>query len=69
MAHNREESIMTFTVKIKCDNATFEEWEGEVARLLREIAGRLDHLDGRQSRIRYALHDINGNLVGDWKYR
>lgn len=60
-----------FTVKISCANAAFDEWQTECARLLREIATRLDQCDGRNDgrKVQYRIHDINGNLVGSWSHR
>lgn len=55
---------MKFTLEIDCDNAAFQENDGdqyvEVARILREAADRIEN--GRDS---IALIDLNGNRVGD----
>ncbi len=51
---------MAFSITIKTDNAAFEGDAGpEVARILREIAGRIENGDTR-----VPCRDINGNLVG-----
>ncbi len=54
-----------FTLKIKTDNAAFED-EGannEIARILRALAKRLE--DGQDDR--GLLNDLNGNHVGEWR--
>lgn len=52
-----------FTLKIETDNAAFEDLSGETARILRDIAKKLDdgQTDGKGK-------DINGNTVGDWGF-
>lgn len=55
--------MATFTVKISCDNAAFDECrEQEIARILGAIAERItrEGLTGYYETIR----DINGNDVG-----
>lgn len=54
---------MTLTLTIDCDNAAFEDC-GEVARILRELAERVD---GREAHDmdEIILRDVNGNRVGD----
>jgi hypothetical protein len=55
-----------FTVKIKTDNATFEnDVTAEVARILRELA---DRMTGASPDEDYPLRDINGNKVGEAKF-
>ena len=54
---------MTFTVKIKCDNAAFDPPEVEVAHLLREAANRIENGDCHGG-----LVDSNGNHVGEYKF-
>lgn len=62
---------MTFTVKIKCDNAAFYNEDNEpsagheVARILRHLADDLEESDIRGERWR--LMDANGNHAGDAK--
>lgn len=51
-----------FTLKIKTDNAAFEDAEAEVARILAEVAHNL-----RVGIVRDSLHDINGNKVGEYR--
>jgi len=56
---------MKLTITIEMDNAAFDPPELEVARILRDVAQRLD--DGqRLSPDDWfpALRDVNGNLVG-----
>jgi len=58
---------MTLTIKINCDNAAFDDNEaGEIARILRDLANRIDGYGavGGMDRI---LHDINGNRCGTAK--
>jgi hypothetical protein len=52
-----------FTLKIETDNAAFEDGSFEVARILREVAKRLDRgeTDGR-------VQDVNGHTVGDFGF-
>lgn len=54
-----------FTLTIKTDNAAFDEGDKglEVARILRELANRLE----TQSQTSGTLRDANGNTVGTWK--
>jgi hypothetical protein len=54
---------MDFTVNINMDNAAFDEPDEELARILKELASKLESsgiwADG------IALRDINGNKVGN----
>lgn len=52
---------MTFRVEIETDNAAFGDEKGELARILRRLADRLD--DGAD---RGRCFDLNGNVVGRW---
>jgi hypothetical protein len=53
---------MTFTLEINCNNAAFDdEGHAEVARILRELAERLE---ADESIKQVPLQDINGNRVG-----
>ena len=56
---------MKFKLNIKSDNAAFaddgNDGKNEVARILREIADKLEAGGGRGHCI-----DINGNKVGEW---
>ncbi len=58
---------MMFELKTKTDNAAFHEAPGaersELARILRDLAGRLEEGDSRSGG---SLRDINGNRVGRW---
>ncbi len=47
-------------IKMKTDNAAFEEKTGEVSRILREIADKLD----QGGSLFQTLYDSNGNKVG-----
>ena len=54
---------MTIVIKIKTDNAAFEERDAEIARIVREVARWIDSEgidDGAEARCR----DLNGNTVG-----
>lgn len=53
---------MKLTISIDCDNAAFEDSgpENELARILRDLAARLER-DGMNP---VTLRDINGNTVG-----
>lgn len=63
---------MKFVLEINCDNAAFEgRYQGdrpsvEVARIL----ASLTKYEGRTIRLQDNgnLRDINGNLVGSWKF-
>lgn len=51
------------TVKIKTNNAAFsEDSAAECARILREIAGKLENGSSDQT-----VRDVNGNRVGEFK--
>ena len=52
-----------FVLKIKTENAAFEDRELEVARILRDVAQRIE--DDYQSG---SCRDSNGNLVGDFSF-
>jgi len=57
---------MKFVLEINCDNAVFEEngKHNEVARILEKIAAAFveSHTE------RGTLRDLNGNIVGQWKF-
>lgn len=55
-----------FTVTMSTDNAAFTEGDapGEVARILRRIANRLENGDTEGKCV-----DVNGNAVGDFSLR
>ena len=50
-------------VRIKTDNQTFDQEGQEVARILRDLADRLENLDKLQES-QLPLRDLNGNTVG-----
>jgi hypothetical protein len=54
-----------FSLTIETDNAAFDPDAGaELARILAELAGKLDPLPGPASG---RLRDVNGNTVGRWE--
>lgn len=56
---------MKMTITIQMDNAAFEDNQGgEVARILRELASKIDG-DSSLEGVYYNLRDINGNKVGE----
>ena len=57
-----------FTLKIKTDNAAFEE-SPELSRLLRELAERFEQRGGPNKGDRGLILDVTGNLVGNWKQK
>ena len=54
---------MKFTVSIDCNNSAFDDGNTELARILRDLATRLDN--GVTQAI---LKDINGNIVGQAEF-
>lgn len=59
---------MQFTLTIKMDNAAFEESNSdELARILSNLAGRLDESRSREIGDGEYIHDVNGNRVGNWE--
>ena len=60
--------MATFTVKIDCDNSAFDfENEGEpyeLARILREIANKIERQNPDSLSAFATIHDANGNDVG-----
>jgi hypothetical protein len=56
---------MIFHLAIDADNAAFDpDPRFEIARLLRQLAGRLETMESFSER----LHDINGNHTGTWRF-
>ena len=54
------------TIKIETGNAAFADDPGELARILRALADRLDDFDPQ----RYesgVIRDVNGNRVGSFR--
>ena len=60
---------MIFRLAIEGDNDAFSfgERNGEVARILRELATKLEH-KGRED-LGGTMFDINGNQVGTWGWQ
>ena len=58
---------MTFKLTIACNNDAFygEDKHAELARILREIADRLEEVGGL---LGTTVRDINGNAVGTAKF-
>lgn len=54
-----------FELEIETDGAAFDPLSAEVARILRDIASRVESESDVSGRIR----DINGNTVGWWRVR
>ena len=58
---------MKLRIEIECDNAAFDDNEGEIERILTDLGSRLPtgnpHLGDS-----YILHDANGNWVGYAKF-
>ena len=52
----------TFRLQIKCDNAAFEDLEGEVGRILRRVAADVAEQGDRSG----VCMDYNGNRVGSY---
>ena len=50
-------------LKINTENAAFDQEGQEVARILRDLANRLENLDKLQE-CQLPLRDLNGNTVG-----
>lgn len=55
---------MEFTLKINCDNASFEDKCEEVARILRELAENIEIGNMPNSLCDKILFDANGNRCG-----
>ena len=53
-------------LKLETDNQAFNQEGQEVARILRDLADRLENLDKLQE-CQLPLRDLNGNLVGYYK--
>lgn len=59
---------MNVKIEIACDNAAFQDEPTiEIARILRELADRVERRDQPESPI--GLRDINGNTVGEMVVR
>jgi hypothetical protein len=60
---------MTFTINMTCDNDAFAQQPAgfEVARILREIADKLE--DKGPSGFFETIHDLDGNDVGRWRLK
>ena len=55
--------IVMLKLKIDTDNLAFDQEGQEVARILRDLADKLEHLDELQES-QLPLRDLNGNTVG-----
>ena len=59
-----------FTLKIKTDNAAFEDDKAAaVASILRDIVTSLEDLGGGNGKYTDSIQDANGNTVGRWSLR
>lgn len=61
---------MKFLLTINMDNAAFAEDEGggiELARILREVADRVDGRIGPEAGSYGGVRDTNGNKCGRWE--
>ena len=57
---------MNVSIKLECSNEAFDGANGgEIARILRKLADKIDGTDVADRSI--ALCDINGNVVGEFK--
>lgn len=52
------------TIRIQTTGAAFDSPAEELARILRELADRLDHAGGNMPDVSQTLRDINGNTCG-----
>ena len=56
---------MNITIKINCDNAAFEDYASlEVARILLDLANRVEDRPNFSPGTSLPVRDINGNVVG-----
>ena len=53
---------MKAVITVQMDNAAFENWQIELARILKELAEKLDTYSGDY---KMSLRDYNGNKVGE----
>jgi hypothetical protein len=61
---------MTLTITIDMDNAAFEDdTEGECARILKDLAEKIDKGFGPTEYGNVTLRDVNGNTVGKAEVR
>ena len=57
---------MNVSIKLECSNEAFDGANGgEIARILRKLADKIDGTDIDIGKL--SLHDINGNPVGEFK--
>lgn len=56
---------MNATIKVKMDNAAFDEPGAELARILRDIAERIESGEV----MAFTLFDVNGNAVGSFQVK
>lgn len=57
---------MRFTLTIDCDNAAFEDDDSELARIIRDVAKRVEGLSTTAA-FEGTASDINGNTVGKFE--
>ncbi|HEU0197011.1 MAG TPA: hypothetical protein VFQ88_07305 [Nevskiaceae bacterium] len=55
------------TIKIETGNAAFDPEPEEVARILRELADKVEKSRGVEKGDEMSLFDANGNKVGTWR--
>jgi hypothetical protein len=55
---------MNLKININLDNEAFEDQEGEISRILRQLAEKISY-DGRIDGGK--IMDVNGNSVGTWE--
>jgi len=60
--------MTTFRLEIETDNDAFgENPEGEVGRILQDVASRLAWGDA-DAQASASIRDFNGNRVGEWRF-
>lgn len=57
---------MKIEIKFNTDNAAFDDFGNEVARILRDLAYKVEDCENRCD-FYYTLRDMNGNMVGSAK--
>lgn len=61
---------LNFKLQIACDNAAFEDdASAEIARILRDVANRVERGECRDYDKFLSLRDVNGNPVGTFRLR
>lgn len=60
---------MKLTITIESDNDAFAPHPGvELARILRDVARKIENQNAAQVASTWPLYDVNGNFVGKLKY-